>query len=42
MSTYNDYFQTKEYNIPSTMQAVIACGKGFENLQVAEVAVACL
>lgn len=39
MDAYNNFAKNKEYNIPSTMQAVIACGRGFENLKVAEVPV---
>ncbi len=39
MGAYNDFSKVKEYDIPSTMQALIAKGKGFENLEVAEVPV---
>ena len=37
MSGYKDFSGSTDYTIPSTMQAVIACGKGFENLKIAEV-----
>ena len=37
MDSYNSYPNAKEYEIPSQMQAVIACGRGFENLKVAQV-----
>ena len=31
--TYQKYSQTKAYTVASTMQALIACGRGFENLR---------
>ena len=37
MLKYKDYSVMTNYTIPSTMQAVIARGRGFENLKVAEV-----
>ena len=39
MSKYSSYRGGKEYNIPATMQAIIAAGAGFENLKVAQVPV---
>jgi threonine dehydrogenase-like Zn-dependent dehydrogenase len=39
MSKYDDYSNVHDYRIPSTMQAVIACGCGFDNLKVAEIPV---
>jgi len=39
MSRYVEYYRRKEFDIPQTMQAVIAAGTGFENLRVAEVPV---
>lgn len=39
MSKYQSYRQADEFEIPSTMQAVIAKGTGFENMEVAEVPV---
>src|SRR3989339_1400204 len=37
LDKFKKYSTSKEYNIPAAMQAVIARGKGFENLEVAEV-----
>ena len=37
MSKYQQYNRQTEFDIPETMQAVIAKGRGFENLEVAEV-----
>ena len=37
MPKCNNFSANREYNIPSTMQVVIACGRGFENLKVAQV-----
>ncbi|RKY09548.1 MAG: hypothetical protein DRP56_02465 [Planctomycetota bacterium] len=37
LNTYSNFAKNKEYSIPSTMQALIAKGKGFENLEVAEI-----
>lgn len=39
LDSYDNYSKLKEYKIPSRMQAVIACGRGFENLKVAQVPV---
>lgn len=39
MTRYDDFARLAEQGIPATMQAVIACGRGFENLKVAEVPV---
>ena len=32
LDAYHQYLATDEYKIPLTMQAVIAKGRGFENL----------
>ncbi len=37
MSKYDQFADVDNFNIPKTMQAVIACGRGFENLKVADV-----
>lgn len=37
MSKYKTFSSAGNYTVPSTMQAVIACGRGFDNLKVAEV-----
>jgi threonine dehydrogenase-like Zn-dependent dehydrogenase len=37
MSLYDNYRSQKDITIPKTMQALIAKGKGFDNLEVAEV-----
>lgn len=37
MTKYESFIQADRQAIPKTMQAVIACGRGFENLKVAEV-----
>ncbi len=37
MGKYEEYRNQAEFDIPSKMQALIAKGKGFENLEVAEV-----
>jgi len=37
MSKYDSFSKVGSYTVPKTMQAVIACGRGFENLKVAEV-----
>ena len=37
MSKYEEHSDLTNYTVPSTMHAVIACGRGFENLKVAEV-----
>ena len=34
LDSYSNFSKVKEYEIPSDMQAVIACGRGFENLKV--------
>jgi threonine dehydrogenase-like Zn-dependent dehydrogenase len=39
MPRYESYRYQKDFTIPATMQAVIACGTGFDNLKVAEVPV---
>lgn len=39
MPNYEDFLSIDSYEIPATMQAVIACGRGFDNLKVAEVPV---
>lgn len=39
MSRYDKFKSGNTFDIPSTMQAVIACGAGFENLKVARVPV---
>lgn len=39
MSKYDQYVQNYSFSIPKTMQALIAKGRGFENLEVAEVPV---
>jgi len=39
MSKFSDYRYQKDFNVPETMQAIIAAGVGFENLKVAEVPV---
>lgn len=39
MSGYRNFSEFTMNEIPSTMQAVIACGRGFDNLRVAEVPV---
>ena len=39
MSKYDLFASVENFEIPKTMQAVIACGKGFKNLQVAEIPV---
>lgn len=39
MAKYEDYRSRQKFEIPETMQALIARGKGFENLEVAEVPV---
>ena len=39
MSKYDDYSDSMNYDIPPTMWALIAKGRGFENLEVAEVPV---
>ena len=39
MDSYSKFSKVKEYEIPSEMQAIIACGRGFENLKVAQVSV---
>lgn len=37
MTNYNNYRSNVDFNLPATMQAVIAKGSGFENLAVEEV-----
>lgn len=37
MDNYSSFKNNRDYKIPSKMQALIAKGKGFENLEVAEV-----
>ena len=39
MSKYNDYQGKSDFVIPEAMQALVACGGGFENLQVRQVPV---
>jgi threonine dehydrogenase-like Zn-dependent dehydrogenase len=39
METYKKYASQQEFNVPQTMQALIAKGRGFENLQVTEIPV---
>ncbi|MBN1437225.1 MAG: zinc-binding dehydrogenase [Sedimentisphaerales bacterium] len=39
MSKFEQYFVQQDFDIPATMQAVLASGAGFENLSVAEVPV---
>ena len=39
MENYKKYSTQQEFNVPQTMQALIAKGKGFENLEVAEIPV---
>ena len=39
LDSYSNFSKVKEYEVPSVMQAVIACGRGFENLKVAQVPV---
>lgn len=39
MSGYNDFSGSTNYKIPTVMEAVLACGRGFENLKVAKVPV---
>ena len=39
MSGFSDYRHQTDFVIPRTMQAIIACGTGFENLKVAEIPV---
>jgi threonine dehydrogenase-like Zn-dependent dehydrogenase len=39
MPAYQKYRQQRDFEIPRKMQAVIAKGRGFDNLQVAEIAV---
>ncbi len=39
MKKYEDFVSKKELVIPETMQALIAKGKGFENLEIAEIPV---
>ena len=39
MSRYDDFFQPAVFDVPSTMQAVIARGRGFDKLEVAQVPV---
>ncbi len=39
MSKYTEYYSRKAFDIPQTMQAVIAAGTGFENLRTTEVPV---
>ena len=39
MTNYEDYRSNIDFNVPATMQAVIAKGSGFENLAVEEVPV---
>jgi len=39
MKKYEDFVSKKELIIPETMQALIAKGKGFENLEIAEIPV---
>jgi len=37
MSNYADFKKTKDFEIPQTMQALIARGRGFDNLEIADV-----
>lgn len=37
MDAYSKFADVENYKIPETMEAIIACGKGFENLKVAQV-----
>lgn len=37
MNNYQEYCQKKEFDVPDTMQALIAKGRGFGNLEVAQV-----
>ena len=37
LSTYSNYLDVKEYDVPRAMQAVIAKGRGFDNLEVTRV-----
>lgn len=39
MSKYEAFSKVSNFKVPKTMQAVIACGRGFDNLKVAEVPV---
>jgi D-arabinose 1-dehydrogenase-like Zn-dependent alcohol dehydrogenase len=39
MESYEKYSSQQEFIIPQTMQALIAKGKGFENLDVAQIPV---
>jgi threonine dehydrogenase-like Zn-dependent dehydrogenase len=39
MSKYSDYYCVSDAAIPATMQALVACGSGFENLAVREIPV---
>jgi threonine dehydrogenase-like Zn-dependent dehydrogenase len=39
MSKYSDYNNSMDFTVPDTMQALIARGRGFENLEVAQVPV---
>ena len=39
MSKYEDYYSPAQFEVPKTMQALIAAGPGFENLHVTEVPV---
>jgi threonine dehydrogenase-like Zn-dependent dehydrogenase len=39
MTTYDTYRSSAEITVPATMQAVVACGRGFENLAVRDVPV---
>jgi threonine dehydrogenase-like Zn-dependent dehydrogenase len=39
MESYKKYSTQQEFNIPPTMQALIAKGRGFENLEVAQIPV---
>ncbi len=39
MSKYSEYRNETDFDIPATMQAVLAAGAGFENLKVAEIPV---
>ena len=39
MTKYDEYRNTQDLSIPETMQALIAKGSGFENLEVTEVPV---
>ena len=39
MTKFDDYYSQRQYDIPKTMQALVASGAGFENLEVKEVPV---